>query len=52
MIQHEMTWERDTSEYVDDNNWVIREPTGVGGGRAFKPSCRPGRADPASSATH
>ncbi|MFE0207045.1 hypothetical protein [Streptomyces sp. NPDC058985] len=26
--QHEMSWERDTTEYVDDNNWVIREPTG------------------------
>jgi hypothetical protein len=27
--QHEMSWERETTEFVDDNNWVIREPTGA-----------------------
>ncbi|CQR59246.1 hypothetical protein [Streptomyces leeuwenhoekii] len=28
-VQHEMSWERDTTEYVDDNNWVISEQTGA-----------------------
>lgn len=28
-VQHDMAWERDTSEWVDENNWVIREPTGA-----------------------
>lgn len=27
--QHKMSWDPDTSEFVDDNGWVIREPTGV-----------------------
>ncbi|MFF6866695.1 hypothetical protein [Streptomyces ardesiacus] len=27
--QHLVSWERDTTEYVDDNNWVITEPTGA-----------------------
>ncbi|MCX4571595.1 hypothetical protein OOK48_35330 [Streptomyces viridodiastaticus] len=28
-VQHLMSWERDTTEYVNENNWVITQPTGV-----------------------
>jgi len=26
--KHQMSWERDTTQWVDDNNWVHTEPTG------------------------